>query len=155
MSLKDTPLGMPEQFNVIVEIPKGSPDKIEYNEDKDEMYVDFVFKKGLTFIYNYGFIPHTLAGDGDTVDVVLLGDKPIPSGSVVSARPIGIVKMLDRGVPDDKVIAVLADEPNCQLNLEEFKKFYAEVAKQKQKTIEITGFEDKDQAIEAIRKAMK
>lgn len=154
MSLKDIPLGTPEEFNVIVEIPKGSENKIEYDEEKDKMVVDFVFKDGFRFLFNYGFIPQTKAGDGDTVDVILLGDKPTASGTVVLSRPIGIMKMLDRGEEDDKVIAVPINEPDQEYDQEEFKKFYAEVARQKQKTIQVIGFEDKDKAIQAIKGAM-
>ncbi|MBI4049215.1 MAG: inorganic diphosphatase [Candidatus Doudnabacteria bacterium] len=162
--LKDTPLGTPEQFNVVVEIPRGSVDKIEYDENKDEMHVDFVFKDGFTFQYNYGFIPHTRTDDGDTLDAILLGTKPMASGTVVLCRPIGVMRQIDRGQVDDKIIAVPVGDKETQkyqsvedISQEEIKQFilfYAEVARQKQKTIEITGFEDKDKAIEAIRKAM-
>ena len=84
-------------FDVMVEIPKGSENKYEYDEVKKAMVLDFVFKDGLKFLFNYGFIPNTLGGDGDTLDVILLGDKPIASGSMVKARAIGIMRMLDRG----------------------------------------------------------
>lgn len=96
MSLKDTPLGSPEEFNVVVEIPKGSQDKIEYDEKSDKMIVDFVFKDGFKYIYNYGFIPQTKTSDDDTLDVIVLSLDPIASGSVVVCRPIGIIKQLDR-----------------------------------------------------------
>ena len=95
MALKDTPLGSPERFNVIVEIPRGSVDKIEYDENKDKMFVDFVFKKGLRFINNYGFIPQTATGDGDTLDVFILTEKILLSGSLILCRPISLIKHLD------------------------------------------------------------
>lgn len=163
MSLKDTPLGTPEQFNVVVEIPRGSEKKIEYDENKDQMFVEFVFKDGFSFRYNYGFIPHTKTGDGDTLDAILLGMTPIRSGTVVPCRPVAIMRQLDRGQIDDKIIAVPVGDNETekyqsvkdipQKEIQEFILFYAEIARQKQKTIEITGFEDKDQAIEAIKKA--
>lgn len=164
MSLKDTPLGSPEQFNVVVEIPKGSENKIEYDENRDQMYVDFEFKNGFTWMFNYGFIPQTRTNDGDTLDVIVLGMKPIASGTVVACRPIGIMNQIDRGEVDNKIIAVPVNDPETekyqsvkdapQKLIQGFILFYAEVARQKSKTIEITGFEDKDQAIVAIKKAM-
>ncbi len=164
MKLKDTPLGAPEEFNVVVEIPKGSEKKFEYDEEKDEIILDFVFQGGFHFIFNYGFIPQTKADDGDTLDAILLGETPIPSGTVVVSRPIGVMRMLDRGKGDDKIIAVPIGNAETekyqsikdvsQDQVKEFIAFYAEVARQKQKTIEITGFEDKIQAIQAIKKAV-
>ena len=154
MSLKDINAGTPQEFNAIIEIPKGSPDKIEYDEETDEMKVDFVFQNDFKFIYNYGFVPQTLAGDGDTLDVIVLSDKVIPSGSVVKARTLGIVKMLDRGEPDNKIIAVPVDDPDQTLDLEELKNFYAEVARQKKKIVEVLGYEDKNVAMDEIRKSM-
>ncbi len=162
MTLKDTPLGTPEQFNVIVEIPKGSPDKIQYDELKDEMYVDFTFKNGFKFAYNYGFIPETKAGDGDTLDVIVLSSESIPSGIVVKCRAIGVMKQLDRGEQDDKILAVPVSDKNSkyqsikdvsETERQEFRDFYAEIGRQKEKIVEITSFEDKDRAMEEIRKA--
>lgn len=162
--LKDIPLGSPEQFNVVIEIPRGSVEKIEYDENKNEMYVDFVFQNGFNFKYNYGFIPQTHTDDGDTLDAILLGGTPIPSGTVKLCRAVGIMKQLDRGEVDNKIIAVPVGDPETekyqsvkdipQKEIEQFILFYAEVARQKQKTIVITGFEDKNQAVEAIKKAM-
>lgn len=155
MKLAETTPGTPEEFNVVVEIPKGSPEKIEYDEAADKMVVDFVFRDGFRFIYNYGFIPQTHGGDGDTLDVIILGDKPLVPGSVVKARPLGIVKMLDRGEPDDKIIAILVGEPEQELDLAELRNFYAEVARQKNKVVDILGYEDKNRAMETIKKAQR
>ena len=96
MSLKDTPLGTPELFNVVIEIPKGSPSKWEYDEATDKMVSHFEFENGFTFICNYGFIPQTKATDGDTLDAIVLGDEPVASGTVLRCRPIGIIKQIDK-----------------------------------------------------------
>ncbi|OGE82470.1 MAG: hypothetical protein A3B10_00135 [Candidatus Doudnabacteria bacterium RIFCSPLOWO2_01_FULL_44_21] len=164
MKLIETPLGTPEQFNVVIEIPKGSENKIEYDEIKDEMFVDFIFTGGFKFLFNYGFISKTKTGDGDTLDAIVLGPNPIASGTVVLCRPVGIMRQLDRGQVDNKIIAVPVNEPETisiqsiqdvpQGEIQAFIEFYAEVARQKQKTIEVTGFEDKASAIEEIKKAM-
>ncbi len=164
MKLKDTPLGTPEEFNVVIEIPQGSSKKYEYDEAKDEMNLDFIFTGGFHFPFNYGFIPQTLGGDGDTLDAIVLDDKGFNSGEVIACRPIGMIEMLDRGEEDHKIIAVPVDDASMANThsihdlppnrLEDFRVFYEELARQKQKTIEILGFEGKDQAIRAIKKAM-
>ena len=164
MKLKDTPLGTPEEFNVVIEIPKASPVKIEYDEDTDEMFEDFVFENGLTFISNYGFLPQTKAGDGDTLDVYVLSPNPIASGSVLLCRPIGAMAQLDNGEVDDKIFSVPVNDPVTnsirdigdvtEAQRQKFIIFYAEIAKQKKKTVEITGFENKATAIEIIKKSI-
>lgn len=164
--LKDTPLGTPEEFNVVVEIPRGSADKIEYDEVNDEMVAGFTFKDGFTFGYNYGFIPQTYPGGGsdDALDVILLGQTPIPSGTVMLCRPVAIMYQIDRGEVDNKIIAAAVNNSETekyqtlkdipQKEIQDFILFYAEIARQRKKTIEINGFGDKDQAIEEIKKAM-
>jgi len=163
MSLKETPLGTPEQFNVVIEIPKGSPSKLEYDFEKDQMTSHFDFEHGFTFICNYGFIPQTKSADGDTLDVIVLGDNPIPSGTVVSCRPIGIIKQIDKGQQDDKILAVvIGDAPTyhykdivdfTEAERQKFIAFYAEIGRQRRKVVQIIGFEDKASAIETIKKA--
>jgi len=163
MSLKDTPLGKPEEFNVVIEIPKGSEKKFEYDEATDQIVVDFIFTDGFKYFFNYGFIPQTKAQDGDTLDVIVLGPT-LESGAVVLCRPIGIIKQLDRGQEDHKVVAVPVDcsETEKLQNIQDlkdaewqrFKDFYTEIGRQKQKKIEIIGFEDKDQAVAEIKKSM-
>jgi inorganic pyrophosphatase len=163
MSLKDTPLGTPQQFNVVIEIPKGTANKYEYDEEKDEIILDFVFKDGFKYLYNYGFIPQTRAGDGDMLDAIVLSSDPIDSGTVVECRPVGVIKQLDRGEQDDKIIAVPIGDAGMQKyqdiadideNLRrQFHDSWTEIARQKNKIIKTTSFEDKDRAIEEIKKA--
>ncbi|MBI2356025.1 MAG: inorganic diphosphatase [Candidatus Doudnabacteria bacterium] len=156
MKLKDTPSGSPEQFNVVIEIPKGSNYKYEYDETTGKMKLDFIFNN-LVYPFNYGFIPNTKAEDGDTLDCGVISDKIFPSGTVVTCRPIAVMKQLDRGKQDDKIMAVPVDEPERELTDQEkrrFTDFYAEVAKQKLKVVTVTGYGDKSEAIATITKAM-
>ena len=90
--------------NVVVEIPAGHTAKIEYNPESHKWAMDRVVDY-LPYPVNYGFLPSTLAGDGDPLDVLLLGNT-VGSGAVVQAIPIGIMPMVDNGKPDDKIIAV-------------------------------------------------
>ena len=165
MSYKDIPLGSPEAFNVIIEIPKGSVNKYEYDEKLDAIKLDFVFTEGFSWIHNYGFIPQTLAEDGDQLDAFVITSAPIAVGTIVESRPIGILKMIDRGEQDDKILAVpLAPGPHERYQtiddltaedkeaLEKFLLFYAEVARQKEKTIKIIGFGGKAEAMSEIEK---
>ena len=107
-------------INVVIEIPTGTNGKWEVEKDSGQL--KWEFKKGkprivsyLGYPGNYGMIPGTLlskelGGDGDPLDVLVLGPA-VPRGTVVSVRPIGVLKMLDDGEHDDKIIAVLIDSP--------------------------------------------
>ncbi|MEK7075810.1 MAG: inorganic diphosphatase [Patescibacteria group bacterium] len=163
MTFKNIPFGSLESFNVILEIPKDSPVKYEYNHEKDAIIQDFVFKDGFVFKYNYGFIPETLCGDGDPQDVMILNTKPLEQGKTYQCRAIGIIELLDRGEEDNKLLAVIINDSESnnitdissltEKDLQDFKDFYAEVARQKNKTMEILGFHDKERALSELSKA--
>lgn len=108
MSFKDVSLGknFPEEINVIIEIPLGSDVKYEIEKDLDLIKVDRFLYSSMAFPFNYGFLPRTLAEDGDPVDIVLLSEKSIFPGILVSAKIIGILEMEDEKGIDYKVIAV-------------------------------------------------
>lgn len=109
MSFSNVPAGkkLPEQFNVVIEISAHS-DPIKYEVDKDSgaVFVDRFLGTAMTYPANYGYVPQTLAGDGDPVDVLVLTPFPLPPGVVVPARAIGILKMEDESGIDGKVLAV-------------------------------------------------
>jgi len=165
MSFKHIPLGSPEVFNVIVEISKGSPNKYEYDEALDIIKLDFVFKNGFVFPFDYGYIPQTRGGDGDTLDVIILTPHPLETGTIVEAQAIGMIEMLDRGEQDNKIIAIplaceeykdiqsIKDLPETQL--EAFRRAYKELGIQKNKIVEIKAFLDKDRAIQEIKNSIR
>ncbi len=107
-------------INVVVEIPAGTLEKWEVDKKEGSMKLEFVDEKPRIVQYiaypgNYGMIPQTLlpeelGGDGDPLDVIVLGDAS-ERGSVIQCKVIGILKMLDRGEQDDKLIAVKKDSP--------------------------------------------
>lgn len=109
MSLDKLPIGkdVPHDFNVIIENPKGG-DPVKYEMDKDSgmIFVDRFVHTAMFYPANYGFIPHTLSGDGDPVDVLVLGDLPVIPGAVLRSRPVGVLLMEDDGGTDEKIIAV-------------------------------------------------
>lgn len=160
MSFKNIPLGTNNKFNVLVEIAKGSPNKYEYSEKLDNLILNWVFTEGFTFPFNYGYIPQTRSGDGDALDVFIIGKHPIDPGVIVECKAIGIIELLDRGEKDDKIIAVaLADPEYSKYNELEaltfdykgvFEEFFAVLGKQKNKTIEIKGFHNASVAAKEI-----
>ena len=96
----------PEKFTAIIEIPKGSKVKYEIDEETGLLALDRVLSTSTEYPWNYGFIPRTYAFDGDPLDVVLLCSETLFPNVLVECKPIGLLKMVDGGDQDDKVIAV-------------------------------------------------
>ncbi len=101
----------PEQINVVVEIPQGSRNKYEYDKNLNVFRLDRALHSPIYYPGDYGFVPKTLAEDGDPLDVLILVVQPTFPGCLVVARPIGLLKMTDEGKPDDKILAVPVGEP--------------------------------------------
>ena len=122
---------VPRVVHVVVEIPKGSRNKYEYDERLGILKLDRVLYSPLHYPGDYGLIPRTLAEDGDPLDVLVMVSEPTFPGCVIQARPLGLCRLLDRGVPDNKVLAVPATDPLFadDLDLEDVPRhFLAEVA---------------------------
>ena len=100
----------PDEINVIIEIPlKGDPVKYELDKETGAMFVDRFLNTSMYYPCNYGYIPKTLAKDGDPVDVLLATPIPLIHGSVVRCRPVGVLVMTDEAGDDSKVLAVPLD----------------------------------------------
>ena|SRR5690349_11183363 len=97
-------------INVVIEIPKGSSHKIEWNRELAVMQLDRVEPAIFAKPANYGFIPQTLDEDGDELDVLVITDEPLPMGVYLEAKVIGVMKFEDDGEVDDKIIAVPTDD---------------------------------------------
>jgi len=91
---------MEGEYDVIVEIPKGSRVKYEYDASEGRVRVDRILSSAYVYPYNYGFIPNTLSEDGDPIDVIILGEYPFTPGCVVSCRVLGGLMTLDGGIMD-------------------------------------------------------
>lgn len=98
--------------NVVVEIGKGSTLKIEWDRQNKVMKLDRVEPAVFAKPTSYGFIPQTLDEDGDELDVLILTDEPLPTGLVMEGRVIGVMKFIDDGEVDDKVVVVPSDDRN-------------------------------------------
>ncbi len=96
----------PEDIYVIVEIPEKSAVKYELDKDSGLIFVDRFLFTPMYYPFNYGFIPNTLAKDGDPVDVLVISREPVVPGSVLRCRPIGVLIMEDEAGQDEKIIAV-------------------------------------------------
>ena len=112
-NLYDYPIGQnfPEEFNVIIEVPQGSNNKYEYNSEYDVFQLDRVLYSSVHYPGCYGFIPQTMGGDNDPLDVVVLTGEPVVTGTILKARPVGYLKMTDDKGQDEKILAVPVDDP--------------------------------------------
>lgn len=99
-------------INVVVEIPAGSNNKIEWNRKLGVMQLDRVEPALFAKPTNYGFIPQTLDEDGDELDALIITEQPLPTGIFMEAKVIGVMKFVDDGEVDDKVVVVPADDRN-------------------------------------------
>ncbi len=109
----DVPIGedAPEEFTALIEIPKGSRVKYELDKETGLLKVDRILYSAVIYPANYGFIPRTLGDDDDPLDVLVLMQEPVQPLSILRARPIGMMHMVDEGESDEKIICVHLDDP--------------------------------------------
>ncbi|WP_420565463.1 inorganic diphosphatase [Thalassobaculum sp.] len=113
MRISHIPIGKnpPYDVNVLIEVSLGSdPVKYEFDEDSGALFVDRFLHTAMTYPCNYGFVPHTLANDGDPVDVLVVGSNPIMPKAVINVRPVGVLIMEDQEGMDEKILAVPVDK---------------------------------------------
>ncbi|MBM6593949.1 inorganic diphosphatase [Microvirga pudoricolor] len=97
----------PDDVNVVIEVPLGGePIKYEMDKDSGALFVDRFLYTSMRYPGNYGFVPHTLSGDGDPCDVLVANTRAIAPGAVINVRPVGVLVMEDDGGEDEKIIAV-------------------------------------------------
>ena len=163
--LHDIDPGTKEEMSVIVEINKGSKNKYEIDKKTGLIALDRVAHTAQDFPFDYGFVPQTLWDDGDALDVIMLTTYPLLPGILVRVRPVALLKMIDSGDVDDKVIAVPCDDPRWKevqdledINkhtLKEIEHFYSTYKKLQNKEVQVTGFEGKAAAETAFEKGRK
>jgi len=101
----------PWDVNVIIEIPQGGePVKYEFDKASGALFVDRFLHTAMFYPANYGFIPHTLSGDGDPCDVLVMSRTSVVPGAIIRSRPIGALILKDEAGPDEKIIAVPVDD---------------------------------------------
>lgn len=96
----------PQKINAVIEIPYGSNIKYEIDKDSGAVVVDRVMYSAMYYPANYGFVPNTLADDGDPADILVLNEYPLQAGSVIKCRLVGVLIMEDESGKDEKLLAV-------------------------------------------------
>lgn len=151
---------MTKTFDVLIEIPKGSRNKYEYDFELKKVRYDRMIFSSMMYPADYGFIPETLALDGDPLDVLVLVTEPTFPGCVMEVKPIGVFHMADEKGPDEKVICVPVSDPvwnrlndlddvNGHLikEIEHFFKVYKDL---EQKKVDVEGWGNVEEAKEII-----
>lgn len=146
----------PLQALALIEIPAGGREKLEMDHRSGRLVVDRVLPDSLGYPAAYGSFPCTLAGDGDPLDVLVLTDSVLASGTTLRVRPIAVLRMLDRGAQDDKVIAVPVGAalqtvaPDVRRGIEHFFRTY----KGPDADIQLRGWEDASAAATVLFSAI-
>ncbi|MBP9150882.1 MAG: inorganic diphosphatase [Flavobacteriales bacterium] len=154
----------PEIVTGIVEIPKDSRAKYELDKETGMLKLDRVLFSSMYYPANYGFIPQTYCDDGDPLDILVLSQIAIVPMCLVDAKVIGVMRMLDGGASDDKIIAVANyDMSVSHINnieelpdhfLKELRFFFEDYKKLENKTVEVEEFQNREMAYEIIRQSM-
>jgi inorganic pyrophosphatase len=154
--IKDIKLREKDSYNVIIEIPKGTNKKYELVEPENEK-VECVRKVIGKYPFYYGCFPETFAGDKDPLDMILLSNKCRGILDIVSVQPIGVIKTIDDGEVDDKVLVIANDEPIDRLDKLEKKalKFLKSYKGKKSKMILDETIYDIEEAVKIINQANK
>ncbi|MBS1559152.1 MAG: inorganic diphosphatase [Bacteroidetes bacterium] len=162
----ETPVGKnpPELINGIVEISAGMRTKYEVDKETGLLRLDRVLYSAVYYPANYGFIPQTLGDDHDPLDIMILCREPIQPLCLVPARVIGVMRMIDQGLGDEKILAVAENDANTQhLNdiseLQthfklELKEFFESYKKLENKIVTVPDFQNKETAMKIIERAM-
>jgi inorganic pyrophosphatase len=155
----------PTVIYVVVEIPKGSRNKYEYDEHGGFVKLDRVLFSSLHYPGDYGFVPQTLHADGDPLDVLVMNNVPTFASCVIEARPLGVFRLVDKGQLDDKILAVPHTDPlfNGYQTLkdvpphflEEMEHFFNVYKDLEIGDVESKGWEGLEQAHTEIKQAVK
>jgi len=159
---------VPWDVNVVIEIPIGGvPVKYEVDKDSGAMFVDRFLHTAMYYPCNYGFIPHTLADDGDPTDMLVAGPIPVIPGAVLRARPVGVLIMEDEAGQDEKILGVPVDKLHPYYSdvenysdlrgvlLDQIAHFFEHYKDlEKDKWVKIVRWGDADEAAEMIKKSL-
>jgi inorganic pyrophosphatase len=154
----------PRIVNAVIEIPQGSRAKYEIDKPSGLLKLDRVIYSSFYYPVNYGFIPQTYGGDKDPLDILVITSLAVQPLTIMDAKVIGVMQMVDSGDADDKIIAVAANDPsvNHYNNIEELQKhffdelrhFFEEYKKLENKTVIVEEFGDKTTALKIVSESI-
>jgi inorganic pyrophosphatase len=152
-------------FRAVIEIPKGSKVKYELDKATGLLWLDRVLHSAVHYPANYGFLPRTFCGDGDPLDVLVLGQEPVVPLCILRARAIGVLTMTDEKGEDDKIVAVHVDDPEyahyrdiAELpphRLRELQRFFIDYKALEDKAVNVEDFEGRSEAERVIQAAIR
>ncbi|MDF5720391.1 MAG: inorganic diphosphatase [Rhizonema sp. PD38] len=155
----------PGILNVLIEITRGSKNKYEYDKDLQAFALDRVLYSSVQYPLDYGFVPNTLADDGDPLDGMVMMDEPTFPGCVIAARPIGMLEMIDGGDRDEKILCVPKNDPRYATvkslkdvaphRLEEISEFFKTYKNLQKKVTEILGWKDVNEVQALVEQCVK
>jgi inorganic pyrophosphatase len=155
---------LPSEFTAVIEIPMGSSVKYELDKETGMLRLDRILYSAVYYPANYGFIPQTLAEDDDPLDVLVLCQEPVAPLTLVSARAIGLMTMIDSGKKDHKVLAVAVDDPEYngfrqttelpthRLNM--LRRFFQDYKTLEGKAVEVDEFQPVEAGMPIIEEAL-
>ncbi len=164
MSLLNAKIGpnAPHTFNTVIEIPRGSTNKYEVDQETGLITLDRVLFSPLFYPFDYGYIPQTHYLDGDPLDVLVLITHPTFPGCVIEASAIGVLEMRDEKGPDEKILCVATKDPRygyrkdiAQVNehtTKEIMHFFQVYKELEEKTVDVVGWHGPELAIELIQR---
>src|ERR1043165_2887818 len=154
----------PRIVNAVIEIPQGSRAKYEIDKPSGLLKLDRVIYSSFYYPVNYGFIPQSYGGDKDPLDILVITSLPVQPLTIMEAKVIGVMQMVDSGDADDKIIAVAATDPsvNHYNNIEELQKhffdelrhFFEAYKKLENKTVIVEEFGDKVRALKIVEQGI-
>jgi inorganic pyrophosphatase len=154
----------PRKVNAVIEIPQGSRCKYEIDKPSGLLKLDRIIYSSFYYPCNYGFIPQTYGGDKDPLDILVITSIPVVPLTLMEAKVVGVMQMIDSGDADDKIIAVAANDPgvNHYNNIEELPKhffdelrhFFEEYKKLENKEVKVEEFGDKTTALKIVSEAI-
>lgn len=155
----------PEKLYVVVETPRGSKNKFEMSKQFPGVVLDRVLHSSVMYPIEYGAVPRTLYADGDPLDAMVLVSEPTYPGIVLEARPVGVLKMVDQGDQDNKILMVALGDPRYrhikdytdlgEHTLKEIAHFFQTYKILENKKTEVQGWAGKDLAVQEIKESIQ